>query len=239
MPYRFAGEQLNALRRHMDGRGMASPAFVVSDDGSFELSTDSQRVLGELKRLSGREIAIRPANSIEALDGVPLWGSGSGFVNHEPGKIGDTGVVDPFASSSHVVAHEGAHASLPSDLQLQGIVGGRRPLPTDPLKVPRDTGARLRYVQNEISTPSMVEEARAQGVAEGVLHKLGLPGDRAYQDPRDYPLGYVDKGLELYVKNEVGPPSPAERETWDRIQRNAPELVNRVYQQAYQQGAGL
>jgi hypothetical protein len=235
----MAGERISReIQNYMDGRSLRAPAFVYDPQDGFTPSGDTQRVVDELRSLSGREFSIRPANSVDAINGRPIWGTGNGYVAHDSAgrKIGSQGVVDPFEASTFVVAHEGAHAALPSELQQDIIERGNRPDRWNPLDVPRDNGARLRYVHEFMAKPVLVEEAHAQGVAHGLMEKLGIPAEesKAWSKPTDYPMSYEQDGLMYYGANEIGPASPGEMKTAQQIMRNTLGLVDRAYRQGRQ-----
>lgn len=241
---RFAGQDPEvraALQRHRDAKGITSPAFELSEEGGFRPTADSQRVLGELQRIGGgKPFSLQPAASVELIDGEPIWGSGSGYVEHSNGQIGSVGVVDPIMGNTHTVAHEGAHAVVPTQI-MRDQVGGRLNAPVHPLQVPRDNGARVRYVHNVEGSPVVAEEAHAQGVASGIVDRLGLPAYSGWDnDPLTYPLSYTDKAMNSYrswrdgpFQMTTGPMSPGERTEMERIWRSSIPMAERQFKAGY------
>lgn len=219
------------VQEYVSSRGIKSPAFVLGSSGQFEPSEDSRRVLLEMKRLTGRTADIRPANSVQVdpNSGTPLWGSGGGVAATGTGL----GYVDPLEGTSHVLAHEAAHAIMPHRSTMKRI--GASPFSQgDPLNVPRDSGQRVRYVHEELSKPAIVEESHAQGVADGVLERLGLP---TFSDPSwggdalAYPRSYMTRTFGTYGRSEVGPPSHREAGEFGRIEKGTDALSERIYRE--------
>lgn len=236
MPDRYAtdiwksggAEQLSRFRK---GLGLSSPAFERDAEQGFTPSEDARRVQAFFKERTGQEIPLVPANSVQALDGDPIWGSGSAYADSAGGKA----VVDPLAASSFVVAHEAAHLATPTELMRQRRSGQIEE--GNPFSVPRDGGARARYVHELYAKPHLVEEARAQGVARGVAQKLSLPEAPSGWTPREdlanadlsYPYSYMQHGLGAYADREIGPPTSAERREMMSIERAVPDLLEREY----------
>ena len=108
---------------------------------------------------------------------------------------------------------------------------GRKPF--NPLEIPRESGQRLRYVHETLAKPSMEEEASAQGIAYGVLNKLGIPSNETWQTPIDYPKTYLRQGLGTYLKTEIGPPSPEEQKEIETILNSTDPFLQRVFQRGY------
>lgn len=230
------------FEEYMNSRSLKTPAFNFVPGTGFQPTEQTQQVVNLLNQTSGKEFNLQPANSVMAIEGQPMWGTGGGVVFNEPGAR-NTGYVDPLGATVHTVAHEGAHAVLPSSLQrhnlqaadafatnrnqFKGIIPGL---------IPRDTGQRLRWAHETFGKPALVEETHAQGVAKSALEKLGIPYEEsgsAFQTPLDYPSTYVPRGFEMYVENEVGPLSPYEIREGQRIFKAAPDLMDRVFQQGY------
>lgn len=226
---------------YMNRRTLKTPAFNFVPGTGFQPTKQTQAVVNLLNQQSGKTFNLQPANSVMAIEGTPMWGTGAGVVfNDDPTKR-TTGYVDPLGGTVHTVAHEGAHAVFPSALkqatfnpsfgntQLEGI--------SSPGSIPRDTGQRLRWAHEMFGKPSIVEETHAQGVASAVLDKLNIPYESSGPNPQEdvlaYPLTYVPEGIHMYAKNEIGPPSPNERREVQRIFAAADPLMQRVYNQGY------
>lgn len=226
---------------YMNSRTLKTPAFNFVPGVGFQPTDQTQSVVNLLNQQSGKSFNLQPANSVMALDGTPMWGTGAGVVfNDDPAKR-TTGYVDPLEGTVHTVAHEGAHAVFPSALK-QAIFNpsfGRTQLKgiASPGSIPRDTGQRLRWAHETFGKPSIVEESHAQGVAAGVLNKLNIPYESSIPDYQNdtlaYPSTYVPQGINMYAKNEIGPPSPGERREVRRIFNSAEPLMERVYNQGY------
>lgn len=227
---------------YMNSRGLKTPAFNFVPGAGFQPTKQTRAVVDLLNKTSGKKFNLQPANSVMTfMSGDPIWGSGGGIVyNDNP----QTGIVDPLRGTVHTVAHEGAHAVLPSALAqneakiFENLLNS--PMGTaagfNPLLIPKDTGQRLRWAHETFGKPSIVEETHAQGVAEAVLNKLNIPSESSipeYTHPLHYPSTYVTKGIEMYDKNEMGPWSPNENREVDRIFKASGPLLNRVFQQGY------
>ena len=184
-------------------------------------------IVNKFKEVTGKDLDIRPANSVMANEGIPFWGGGGGVA---PWSEKNVGYVDPFMGNAHVVAHEGAHALMRSPLMTQSL---QQQSQINPLEVPRDTGQRMRYVHETLAKPTMEEEANAQGVAYGLLNKLGIPNEENWESPIDYPRTYLDKGLGAYTKTETGPPTSAERKELETILRSTDPFLQRMFQRGY------
>lgn len=227
----------------MKQRSLKTPAFNYVPGIGFQPTKQTQEVVNLLNQTSGKNFNLQPANSVMAIAGQPMWGTGAGVVFNRTPEERTTGYVDPLNATVHTVAHEGAHAVLPSSLkqsELQQWDTFRANPPKNntfnPLQIPKDTGQRLRWAHEVFGKPSLVEETHAQGVAKAALEKLGIPYEESAQsftDPLDYPSTYVPKGIDMYVQAEIGPPSPYERREVDRIFKASPDLMNRVLQQGY------
>ena len=227
---------------YMNSRKLKTPAFNFVPNAGFQPTEQTQQVVNLLNQTSGKQFNLQPANSVMAIEGSPMWGTGAGVVFNELGAR-NTGYVDPLKGTVHTVAHEGAHAVLPSSLKQHNLKTADTFVANPnafnritPGLIPRDTGQRLRWAHETFGKPSIVEEAHAQGVAEGVLNKFNIPSESSvpeYTHPLQYPSTYVTKGIEMYDKNEIGPWSPNETQEVDRIYRAAEPLLNRVFQQGY------
>lgn len=231
---RMAGED-PGIRRYMGSRQLASPAFQYGAQG-FELTPDARRVVSHVEQRAGRRYTPLPANSVMADNGQPIWGAGGGFA--EPGS--GVSYVDPFEGTTAVVAHEAGHAVVPTKL----ILDSARREWINPRTAPRDTGARMRLVHEQYAKPVVLEEAAAQGVAAGTLDALGLPGIRVQQavddgksriqrNPLEYPGSYMNEGIGLYGRTEVGPPSMGEKQEAGRIFRGIDAAMDRAYRDGY------
>jgi hypothetical protein len=227
------------FEQFMQSRTMKTPAFVFDRKQGFVPSGDSLRVVQELNRQSGKSYNLQPANSVMAVDGRPLWGTGGGVVFNTNPLERSTGYVDPLFGTAHTVAHEGAHAVFPSASKVQEINAfdsGLKSSWINPSDVPRDTGQRLRYVHETYGKPALTEESHAQGVASALLNKLQIPEESSISDfkhPHDYPLQTSFRGRDLYDQNSIGPYSPNEVKEYQTIHKGVPDFVNRIYNQGY------
>ena len=213
---------------YFNQRKLNNPAFNYERGKGFVPSEDTKQIVNKFKEVTGKDLDIRPANSVMAQDGKPIWGTGHGEADAGSG----IGYVDPLMSNALVVAHEGAHAVMPSPLERFY----RNNQPTiDPTNVPRDTGQRLRYVHETIAKPVMEEEANAEGIAYGVLDKIGISPQslQSWPSPTAYPKTYLGKGLGLYTKTEIGPPTLAERKEEQAILRSTDPFLQRMFQRGY------
>ena len=228
------------FQEYMNSRKLKTPAFNYVPGKGFEPTEQSQKVVELLNQASGKQYNLRPFNSVMAVDGNPFWGGGGGVVyDDQPG----IGYVDPLGGTVHTVAHEGAHVVFPSELRENRIKMQQdfnnpkyKNVNVNPLNVPRDTGQRLRYAHETYGKPTLVEESRAQGVAEGVLNKLGIMSESSipkYKHPLDYPSYLAPRGLSIYANTEIGPPSPNEMKEWRTIERGMGPLMERVFKQGY------
>jgi hypothetical protein len=88
-----------------------------------------------------------------AQGGKPIWGSGGGEAVLGAG----VGYVDPLMGNAHVVAHEGAHALMPSPLAL--FSRSNQPK-IDPLSCFSWHKQDVTYVLHaELSKPTMNEDS--------------------------------------------------------------------------------
>jgi len=213
---------------YFNQRKLNNPAFNYERGRGFVPSESSQQIVNKFKEVTGKDLNLQPANSVMANEGVPLWGGGGGFA---PWNEKNVGYVDPLMGNAHVVAHEGAHALMGSPAMQRGALQGNFLM--DPLKVPRDTGQRFRYVHETLAKPWMEEEANAQGIAYGILNKLGIPNEEAWETPTAYPKTFLDKGAGTYTKTEIGPPSPDERREMNVILRSADPFLQRMFNRGY------
>jgi hypothetical protein len=231
------------FQAYLNNQSSKTPAFNFIPGVGFQPTEQSKSVIDLLNQASGKQFNLQPANSVMANEGIPLWGMGGGFVDQQNVKDRSTGYVDPLRGTVHTVAHEGAHAVLPSSLKQSELkrfdaftTNPSQVTGINPLNIPRDSGQRLRWAHETYGKPALVEEAHAQGVAEGVLKKLNIPSVSSiseYKTPLDYPSTFVTQGIDTYSKNEIGPPSPAERNEVRRIFGAATPLMERVFNQGY------
>jgi hypothetical protein len=231
------------FQAYLNNQSSKTPAFNFIPGVGFQPTEQSKSVIDLLNQASGKQFNLQPANSVMANEGIPLWGSGGGFVNQKNAADRNIGYVDPLQGTVHTVAHEGAHAVLPSSLKKDELrkfdtfsANPSQGFPINIGTIPRDNGQRLRWAHETYGKPTLVEESHAQGVAEGVLNKLGIPSISsvdAYKTPLDYPSTFVTQGLDVYSKNEIGPPSPGERNEARRIFGAAEPLMQRVFNQGY------
>ena len=220
------------FQTYFNQRKLNAPAFNYDKDKGFIPTENTNKIVDTFRSLTGKGLDIRPANSVMALEGKPWWGTGGGFVEELNSGIG---FVDPLMGTSHVVAHEGAHALMGSPLKLSSDKNwttiGRKPF--NPLEIPRESGQRLRYVHEMLAKPSLEEEANAQGIAYGVLNKLGIPSNETWQTPIDYPRTFLKQGLGEYMKTEIGPPSLEEQKEIKTILSSTDPFLQRMFQRGY------
>jgi hypothetical protein len=217
------------FQNYMNSRTFQAPAFTYEPGVGFKPTEQSQQIVDLLQNKSGKKFNLQPANSVMAIEGSPMWGTGGGVVwNDSP----STGIVDPLQGTAHVVAHEGGHAVFPSKLKKFSQSPGFGS--TNPLSVPRETGQRMRYVHEIFSKPKLEEEARAQGIAYGTLKQLGIPSEEVYETPIDYPRSYLSEGLGLYGKTEIGPPTMQETKEKDAILKGTEAFLQRIFKQGQQ-----
>jgi len=216
---------------YFNQRKLNNPAFNYERKKGFVPSESTKQIVNKFKEITGKDLDIRPANSVMANEGVPFWGKGGGVA---PWAEKNVGYVDPLMGNAHVVAHEGAHALMRSPLMTQSL---QQQSQFNPLEVPRDTGQRMRYVHETLAKPTMEEEANAQGVAYGILNKLGIPNEEkqttGWETPIDYPRTYLKQGLGTYTKTEMGPPTLAERKELETILRSTDPFLQRMFQRGY------
>lgn len=217
------------FQAYMNSRSLKTPAFTFEPGAGFKPTEQTSQIVDALKTKTGKKFSIEPANSVMAVEGVPMWGGGGGVVFNDNRS---TGFVDPLQGTAHVVAHEAAHSLFPSNL-MEFTRNSKQNL-INPLAVPRDTGQRLRYVHEIFAKPKLEEEARAQGVAYGLLNKLGIPSEENWKTPIDYPRTYLKEGLGQYTETEIGPPSPNEMKEADAILRGVNPYLERIFKQGYQ-----
>lgn len=217
MPRRWAGE---AIQRYMDRRIQVSPAFNYDETRGFVPTADTQRVVSYISEKAGVPLDIRAANSVDAANGRPLWGSGGGVAD-----FGGVGVVDPFEGSTHVVAHEGMHAVSPHPSTMQGSRQEVRPLPGGP-------GFRQAY--ELLSKPRVREEAHAQGGARATLNALGIASpDSDWRSPIDYPMTEAGHAAPIFFGYVKRQPDAGERREMDVIGRGLEPFAARMFQQGY------
>ena len=181
--------------------------------------TENTKRIMEVGREYNPDLKVRPYNSVEAFDGVPIWGTGGGYYDfaNDPNTIH----VDPIAGDTHVVAHEVGHAVAPSELAVHVGAGPNGSVerfgnrfnpernPQHPYNAPARSGARVRAAWELTGKERMVEEASAQGFAIGVQHRLGIPyTNKDWKHVYDYPLSFYGSASNNYVRQETGGKHP-------------------------------
>ena len=225
-----------------DPEGKAGGAYKKVG-GVYEPTEEALRVLGLIKQKFGRESSVRPANYVDAIRGNPIMGTGGGVNWSDTGQT----IVDPMKGTVHTIAHEAAHELAPSSLskyikeKLANSELDSLPAFMNPYDVPRDTGARVRYIHELNAKRPLVEEARAQGIAYGLLDELGIPYKEGSHgnNPLNYPASYLEKGIGQYADVEIGPPSEAERNEVKKILKSNDPLLRREYNRGYNYIQGL
>ena len=228
----------------MAGQRLQNPAFV-RQNGSWEQSKNTEKIMDELEGYNP-DIELRPYNSVEAMGGEPMWGSGGGHYNfaENPNVI----YVDPVAGDTHVVAHEGGHAVASSDFNAftgRGRFGDveksdqwiHSSNPHHPYNAPERSGARVRAAHEMFTKPTMIEEASAQGFAMGLQQKLDIPyTNTAYKHPYDYPHSFGNRTQPMYEFNETqgSELNQSEKEEFERLRRSAIPAIDREYKLGFQ-----
>tara|TARA_B100001778_G_scaffold333520_1_gene342227 strand:+ start:180 stop:908 length:729 start_codon:yes stop_codon:yes gene_type:complete len=217
-------------------------------DGKL-VPTDNTKKLTQAGQEWNPDLEVVPYNSVEAMGGEPMWGSGGGHYNFvdDPNKV----YVDPFADT-HVIAHEIGHAVAPAE-QTTHRGGGRYGSaekfdqnfsPSSnvqhPSNAPKRSGARLRAAHELIGKPKMIEEASAQGFAIGLQQRLGIqPTNNDWNNPYEYPATFMRHGPGAYMVNEnVGTSglNKSEQTELDTIEKSYKEAIKREYVKGYERG---
>lgn len=234
----------------MANKRMAGQATV--QNGSFEFvdgklvpTVNTVRIMDEGRKFNP-DLKVIPYNSVEAIGGVPRWGSGGGhydFVNNP-----DVIHVDPIAADTHVVAHEVGHAVAPASLTKHrggGRHGSLKKFDANynpeinkqhPNHAPTRTGASVRAVYEHVGKPTMIEEASAQGFAIGLQNKLGIPyTNKDWNHVYDYPASSLEQAEGAYKfhvskGDELNESEKAEFNTIGKSHRTA---IEREYMEAY------
>ena len=234
----------------MSTKRMAGQATI--ENGSFEFkegklvpTENTNRILAEGRKWNP-ELNLQPYNSVEAVSGVPKWGSGSGHYNfaEDPNKV----YVDPIAGDTHVVAHEVGHAVAPANLTEFSGKGPRGSVQKfekqfnpetniqHPENAPAGTGARVRAVYELAGKPTLIEEASAQGFAIGLQNKLGIPyTNNGYDHVYDYPAQSAGQAINVYKQIDAKDRdfNQSELEEIERIGKSHRTAVEREYMQGY------
>ena len=225
-------------------RTLKNGAFTFVD-GKMIPTTNTTRIMDEGRKWNP-ELRVQPYNSVEAMGGVPMWGSGGGHYNfaEDPNVI----YVDPIAGDTHVVAHEVGHAVAPSALQVHRGGGPRGDINKfeknynpevnmqHPNHAPPRSGAKVRAVYEHVGKPTMIEEASAQGFGIGLQHKLGIPfTNDAYEHVYDYPASSLQQAKGAYGAFETKgqPLNASELAEWDVIEKSHGSAIEREYMEAY------
>ena len=161
--------------------------FVMNEDGKLEATPEMIKVIGIMQKHTDVPLRIQPYNSVEAQEGIPRWGSGTGHA-----RPGGEAFVDPFSHPT-VAAHEAAHQGFTSDLVLSGAADKKRAEFfaddknfTDEML---DKGATMRASFETGNKARMLEEANAQGVAQRAMDLAGIEADTSgWADMKAYPL---------------------------------------------------
>ena len=219
------------FQAYMNSRSLKTPAFTFEPGVGFKPTEQTNQIVNALKTKTGKDFFIEPANSVMAVESKPMWGSGGGVVFDDNRS---TGFVDPLRGTAHVVAHESAHALFPSNLMEFRRTNPSQYTTIDPLSIPRDTGQRMRYIHENFAKPKLEEEARAQGIAYGLLNTLNIPSEETWQTPIDYPRSYLQQGIGKYADVEIGPPSPGEMKEAQTIMKGINPYLQRMFNQGYQ-----
>lgn len=213
--------------------------FVLNEEGNLESTPEMNKVIGIMQEHTDVPLRIQPYNSVEANDGVPLWGSGRGHAI--PG--GDA-FVDPFSHPT-VAAHEAAHQGFTSDLALSGARERKREeFFADPSNFSQemlDKGATMRAEFEVGNKTRMLEEANAQGVAQRAMDLAGMQTDTSgWEDMKAYPLAHrfgrqFSPEGETYAKYKPSLKDFTEGELseFNRMQKSAIPAVDRQFLKGY------
>jgi hypothetical protein len=218
-------------------------AFDYEKGKGFIPSKSTEQIINKLQEITGKDLNLRPIpvfSQDEFNQPSYGWGEGGGYFSPKD----NIAYVDPLKGTAYVVAHEGAHSLMPSPAFNQerkelakALVNNFKnkinSFPVSPLEIPRDTGQRLRYVHEILAKPRMEEEARAQGVAYGLIKNLGISSTEEFSNPLEYPKTYLEEGIGEYEKNEKGPFSPNELKEWEKILRSSDPFLQRIFEQGY------
>ena len=146
-------------------------AFEQVEGGAWKQTPETKKVLGIIRDSGADDFKIEAAPSpMLNGQGQPFWGTGGGSHMHD----GSGTFVDPVNGSVSVAAHEAAHAGFMTDMgkEVTKEEPFRKRIKTAMMAEPR-TGNALRAAYEAINKPTMLEEANAQGVAAGAMHKAG------------------------------------------------------------------
>lgn len=231
----------------LERQGPAQPAFNYNQDTFTFTPTDTtNRIVDFLEEKSGKDIDIQPANSVMAIGGEPIWGSGHGEAFPATKLTAGFAVVDPWAPP-HVVAHEGGHLGFFSDIRNQDrntmFKEYQSPLYDSSIPVlnkfdrynelDRENGNRYQSFLNDYWKPTIAEESQAQGIAYETLGKLGIfreLNDSGMFDPKAYPKQKFYDSIEAYKDfRGQGPTSPAEGKAMGDRYLGTQSLIDRYF----------
>lgn len=214
--------------------------FVLNEDGKLTATPEMVKVIGIMQEHTDVPLNIQPYNSVQAENGIPLWGSSTGHA-----RPGGEAFVDPFSHPT-VAAHEAAHQGFTTDLVLSGAADSKRRELFENAdnfsKGMHDKGATMRALFETGTKARMLEEAHAQGVAQRAIDLAGLEVDTSgWQDMKAYPLehrfgGRFNPETSLYkqnVKPSIKDFTEGEFSEFDRMQRSAVPAVNRQFDRGY------
>jgi len=173
------------------------------------------------------ELAGKYGGALTKVNPIPKERRSPGSYGYMPFSDTENVYIDPTQAGLFTAAHEITHSAFPTKIGLDDMYLKMKG-PEEALKVLRESKvneaigpAQLRYLYETQSIPTMIEEASAQGGAQGMMKKLGYgnldqgslaPGHFNVQRTLDgqidslaYPLSYKDIGINTFMQaNNVG-----------------------------------
>ena len=222
-------------------------SFVRSNNGKFEQSPETKKVLSIMQKNTDVPINIEAAPSPMLLGGQPSWGSGAGAFEPDTGRA----FVDPFAHPT-VAAHEAGHQAFMSKLgkqhsydpayqkRINDQLNNSKNFTTEMV----DKGATMRFGYEAVDKPKLIEEANAQGVAQAAMDKAGIPVNTSgWEDMYAYPEAHsfgkpLSNSTPMY-RDSLNKPGLAtlnssEAKEFNAISRGASPAVRRQFDLGYQ-----
>ena len=214
--------------------------FVMNEDGELTATPEMKKVIDIMQKHTDVPLNIQPYNAVQAENGIPRWGSGSGHATP-----GGEAFVDPFGHPT-IAAHEAAHQGFTTDLVLSGAADKKRKELFENKdnfsQSMHDKGATMRALFETGTKARMLEEANAQGIAQRAMELAGLETDTSgWQDMKAYPLehrfgGRYNPETSLYkqhVKPSINDFTEGELSEFMKMQKSATPVVNRQFDIGY------